>query len=71
MEKVRLAITDAELLAEGVPMSRVAQVRGLLQQAVNKEPSLNAWPTLAAMARSLAWTVERDWAFGAKGRSVL
>lgn len=50
-----LRITDAELLAEGVPHRRLARVRQCLLEAVLDAPELNVWPTLAQMARALRW----------------
>lgn len=50
---ITLNITDAELLAEGVPVKKLADVRRCLEQAVADTPALNVWPTLAEMARAL------------------
>lgn len=49
----QLRITDAELLAEGIPLKKLEDVRRCLLQAVNDSPELNVWPTLVEMARSL------------------
>ena len=62
----RLMITDAELLAEGVPLKKLPGVRRALEQAVAARPELNEWPQLAAMARGMHSFLGRDWSVEVK-----
>ena len=49
----QLCITPAELLTEGVPAKKIGAVQKCLLRAVIDTPSLNVWPVMAQMARSL------------------
>ena len=51
--KQQLAITGPELLVEGVPRRRLAQVENALLKTVIRQPELNSYPTLAALAKEL------------------
>lgn len=53
MGEPKLQITNAELLAQGVPAGKLEAVRAALEKAVAADPSLNNWPTLSAMARGM------------------
>lgn len=59
----KLMITDAELIAAGVPAGRIASVRAALEKAVAAQPQLNDCITLAALARKMKRYVDRDWQF--------
>ena len=64
----RLMITDAELLAEGVPLKKLSGVRRALERAVAARPELNEWPQLAAMARGMHRFLGCDWQVEMKRR---
>lgn len=52
-KKEQLAVTSAQLMAEGVPPRKLGAVQAMLLKAVVEQPALNEWPTLVQMARSL------------------
>lgn len=55
--KEQLRITPAELLVEGVPGRKISEVQRCLLKAVVDTPALNVYPTLAQLAREMAWLV--------------
>lgn len=51
--EVRLAITAAELLCEGVRQRRLETTLARLQRAAEEDPGLNTYPVLAGLARQM------------------
>lgn len=51
--EVRLAITAAELLAEGVRQRRVEPTLARLRRAVEEDLALNSYPVLAGLAKQM------------------
>lgn len=54
-KKFRLAVTEEELLAEGIPLRRLAGVMARLRRMVRQAPQLNNYPTLTALARQICF----------------